>query len=142
QAAQGQENRMSKRVLILDDNADNRKLLVFALYGRPYEVCEAALGQEVLTMLDAQPEPFDLALLDVELPDVDGLQVAVHLRKHSPEVVLIMLSANDNTDLVHRARELGANAYIVKPFNLPKLLEFVNAFENQMVKADSALQRF
>src|SRR5690606_34835836 len=103
---------------------------------------EAALGQEVIARLEAESSPFDLALLDVELPDVDGLEVAVRMRKHSPEAVLIMLSANDNTDLVQRARELGANAYIVKPFNLPKLLEFVNAFENQTVKADSALQRF
>lgn len=133
---------MTKRVLILDDNADNRKLLVFALHARPYQICEAALGQEVITRLEAESSPFDLALLDVELPDVDGLEVAVRMRKHSPEAVLIMLSANDNTDLVQRARELGANAYIVKPFNLPKLLEFINKFENQAIKADSALQRF
>ena len=70
-------------------------------------------------MLDAQPEPFDLALLDVELPDVDGLQVAVHLRKHSPEVVLIMLSANDNTDLVHRARETARTPTVVSRSTCP-----------------------
>ncbi|NLE52957.1 MAG: response regulator [Chloroflexi bacterium] len=133
---------MAKRVLILDDNADNRKLLVFALHARPYEICEAALGEDVDALLKSQPPPFDLALLDVELPDGDGLELAARLREHSPEVVLIMLSANDNTDLVQQARALGANAYVVKPFNLPKLLEFVNAFENQIVKAESALQRF
>lgn len=132
---------MSKRVLILDDNADNRKLLVFALHAHPYELCEAALGEDVEKLLRSEP-PFDLALLDVELPDSDGLELAARLRKHSPSVVLIMLSANDNGDLVQRARELGANAYVVKPFNLPKLLEFISAFEDQTVKAESALRRF
>lgn len=133
---------MTKRVLILDDNADNRKLLVFALHAHPYKVCEAALGEDVVALLKSEPPPFDLALLDVELPDGDGLELATRLRQHSPGVVLIMLSANDNGDLVQKARDLGANAYVVKPFNLPKLLEFINAFENQTIKAESALQRF
>lgn len=133
---------MSKRVLILDDNADNRKLLVFALHAYPYEISEAALGEDIEKLLQSEPPPFDLALLDVELPDGDGLELAARLREHSPAVVLIMLSANDNGDLVQRARELGANAYVVKPFNLPKLLEFISAFENQTVKAECTLQRF
>jgi len=133
---------MTKRVLILDDNADNRKLLVFALHARPYEICEAASGEEVRAMLRAQPAAFDLALLDVELPDGDGLALAKKLREHSPGIVLIMLSANDSIDLVQQARALGANAYFVKPFNLAKLLEFVQQFEGQTIRADSVLQRF
>ncbi|HMM26706.1 MAG: response regulator [Chloroflexota bacterium] len=133
---------MTKRVLILDDNADNRRLLVFALHARPYEICEAALGQDVIAMLDARTAPFDLALLDVELPDGDGLALVSRLREHSPEIVLIMLSANDGVDLVQQACDLGANAYVVKPFNLPKLLEFIQAFEDETIRADTALQRF
>ncbi|MCZ2094930.1 MAG: response regulator [Anaerolineae bacterium] len=133
---------MTKRVLILDDNADNRRLLVFALHARPYEICEAALGQDVIAMLDARTAPFDLALLDVELPDGDGLALVSRLREHSPGIVLIMLSANDGVDLVQQACDLGANAYVVKPFNLPKLLEFIQAFEDETIRADTALQRF
>lgn len=133
---------MTKRVLILDDNADNRKLLVYALHGHNYEICEAALGQEVLAMLENGGGSFDLALLDVELPDGDGLTLATKLREHSPEIVLIMLSANDSVDLVQHARALGANAYVVKPFNLPKLLEFIRDFDRQTITADTAMQRF
>ncbi len=133
---------MTKRVLILDDNADNRKLLVYALHGHKYEICEAALGQEVLAMLQNGANSFDLALLDVELPDGDGLTLATKLREHSPEIVLIMLSANDSVDLVQHARTLGANAYVVKPFNLPKLLEFIRDFDQQTITASTAMQRF
>jgi len=56
--------------------------------------------------------------------------------------VLIMLSANDSVDLVQHARALGANAYVVKPFNLPELLEFIRDFDRQTITADTAMQRF
>jgi CheY-like chemotaxis protein len=122
---------MTKKVLIVDDNADNRELLVFALMTGDYEIHKAELGGDAVCLFETVH--FDLALLDVELPDVDGLDLAEIVRARYPDVGLIMLSANDNPDRLEKARKVGANAYIVKPFNLPEVLKFIREFEKQTV---------
>ena len=126
---------MTKHVLILDDNADNRKLLCYALMPQDYAIHEAELGRDVLRLLD-QKTDIDLALLDIELPDIDGLDVAEKLRQRFPGIVLIMLSANDNSDRLNRARQVGVQAYAVKPFNLKKILDFIRAFETDALQPD------
>jgi CheY-like chemotaxis protein len=118
---------MTKKVLILDDNADNRELLGFALMNGDYEIHKAELGKDAMQLVENTR--FDLALLDVELPDLDGLDVAEILRARCPEVGVIMLSANDNMDRLEKARRIGVNAYVIKPFNLPDLLKFLRKFE-------------
>ncbi|MBI5959699.1 MAG: response regulator [Chloroflexi bacterium] len=118
---------MTKKVLILDDNADNRELLGFALMTGDYEIHKAELGKDAMQMVESTQ--FDLALLDVELPDIDGLDLAETMRTRYPDVGLIMLSANDNMDRLEKARRVGANAYVIKPFNLPELLKFLKKFE-------------
>jgi DNA-binding response OmpR family regulator len=114
---------MTKRVLILDDNADNRKLLFYALMSGDYEIHQAELGSDVARLIE--DTQFDLALLDIELPDGDGLDLAAKMRDRCPNAVVIMLSANDNIDRLEQARKVGAHAFVVKPFNLPKVLEFI-----------------
>lgn len=114
---------MTKRVLILDDNADNRKLLFYALMSGDYEIHQAELGSDVARLIE--DTQFDLALLDIELPDGDGLELAEKMRDRCPDAVVIMLSANDNIDRLEQARKVGAHAFVVKPFNLPKVLEFI-----------------
>ncbi|NLF77133.1 MAG: response regulator [Chloroflexi bacterium] len=116
---------MTKRVLILDDNADNRKLLFYALMSGDYEIHQAELGSDVTRLIE--DTEFDLALLDIEIPDGDGLELAEQMRDRYPDAVVIMLSANDNTDRLEQARKVGAHAFVVKPFNLPKVLEFIQA---------------
>ncbi len=125
---------MTKQVLILDDNADNRQLLYFALMTGDYEIHQAEQGSEAVTLM--QQNVYDLALLDVELPDADGLELAETLRQKCPHVALIMLSANDNIERLQKARQIGANAYVVKPFNLPKVLKFIRDFESNQAEAD------
>lgn len=121
------ERLMTKRVLILDDNADNRKLLVYALMSGDYEIHQAELGSDVARLI--QDTQYDLALLDIELPDGDGLELAEQMRERSPNAVVIMLSANDNIDRLEQARKVGAHAYVVKPFNLPKVLKFIQEYD-------------
>jgi DNA-binding response OmpR family regulator len=128
---------MTKQVLILDDNADNRQLLYFALMSGDYKIFQAEQGSDVMRLM--QDTSFDMALLDVELPDADGLELAEKLRQRCPEVTLIMLSANDNTDRMEKARQVGAHAYVVKPFNLPKVLEFIREFEKEADKTGSRM---
>lgn len=129
---------MPKQVLILDDNADNRQLLYFALMSGDYEIHQAEQGSEAVTLM--QNTSFDMALLDVELPDIDGLELAEKLKSQHPGVALIMLSANDNTDRLEKARQIGANAYVVKPFNLPKVLKFIREFEQRTDQTSTTMQ--
>jgi DNA-binding response OmpR family regulator len=129
---------MTKRVLILDDNADNRKLLFYALRSGDYEIHQAELGNDVAALLEKTH--FDLALLDIELPDGDGLELAKQLRQKSPGVVLVMLSANDDADRLEQARKVGAQAFVVKPFNLPEVLKFIQGFDSETVRADMEMQ--
>ncbi|NLX08742.1 MAG: response regulator [Chloroflexi bacterium] len=129
---------MAKQVLIVDDNADNRALLYYALMTRSYDIHQAALGSEAQTLL--KNTRFDLALLDIELPDASGLELAAQLRELYPDVVLIVLSANDSISLMETARGLGVNAYAVKPFNLPEVLKFIQDFDSDLIKADSTMK--
>lgn len=129
---------MSKQVLILDDNADNRELLFFALMSRDYDIHQAALGRDAKKIIGQVS--VDLALLDVELPDGDGLELAEQIRRHNPEAVLVMLSANDSNELLQQARDLGVNAYVVKPFNLPRLLSFIRSVDEKGVTSGTKMQ--
>jgi CheY-like chemotaxis protein len=130
---------MARHVLILDDNNDNLDLLSFSLTSlQPgYEIHRAAAGSEVAALLEKTH--LDLALLDVELPDADGLTLAEQLRQHFPDIVLIMLSANDEMDKLERARQVGAHAYVVKPFNLSEIFKLIRETEIRAAGASSQM---
>jgi sigma-B regulation protein RsbU (phosphoserine phosphatase) len=110
------------RLLVVDDNEDNRYTLVQRLKRLGYaDVATAVEGRQALTLL--RERPFDLVLLDVMMPEMDGYKVLEHLRadprlRHVP---VIMISAVDQLESVVRCIELGAEDYLAKPFN-PTLL--------------------
>ena len=109
-------------LLIVDDNEDNRYTLTRRLRREGYEnLTTSADGQEALDLLRSRP--FDLVLLDVMMPGLNGYEVLERLRadlalRHVP---VIMISALDEIDSVIRCIELGAEDYLSKPFN-PTLL--------------------
>jgi CheY-like chemotaxis protein len=114
---------MPKQVLIVDDNPANRKLLYFALRRGDYEMHEAATAGELMTLTESISP--DLALLDIELPDEDGLSLAGKLRQKFPKAILVMLSVNDEPSIVDRAFYAGANAYVVKPYDLCQVVDLI-----------------
>ncbi|NOY82523.1 MAG: response regulator [Kiritimatiellaeota bacterium] len=108
-------------LLIVDDNETNRDLLARRLERCGHQVAAASNGRRALEMLREQP--FDLLLLDVMMPEMNGFEVLQHL-KHDPElrhIPVIMISALDEMDSVVRCIEAGAEDYLPKPFN-PVLL--------------------
>jgi len=131
---------MTKQVLILDDNNDNRSLLSYCFLAltQGYQIHQAAIGGEVPPLMEKTR--FDLAFLDIELPDADVLELAHQLRERFPDIVIVMLSANDEVDKLERARKIGANAYIVKPFNLPEILKFIREAEKPTQEAGKEMQ--
>jgi sigma-B regulation protein RsbU (phosphoserine phosphatase) len=109
-------------LLIVDDNEDNRYTLTRRLNREGYQnLTTANNGREALERLTAQP--FDLVLLDVMMPDMNGYEVLEHVKANASlrDIPIIMISALDETESVIRCIELGAEDYLNKPFN-PVLL--------------------
>lgn len=109
-------------LLVVDDNEDNRYTLTRRLNREGYQnLTTATNGREALERMAAQP--FDLVLLDVMMPDMNGYEVLEHVKASESlrDVPIIMISALDETDSVIRCIELGAEDYLNKPFN-PVLL--------------------
>ena len=109
-------------LLVVDDNEDNRYTLTRRLNREGYQnLTTAKNGRDALEQLNAQP--FDLVLLDVMMPDMNGYEVLEHVKANASlrDVPIIMISALDEIESVIRCIELGAEDYLNKPFN-PVLL--------------------
>ncbi len=112
------------RILLVDDEASIQKLLSYPLQKDGYEVVRAADGREALARFAEQA--FDLVILDVMLPHVDGLEVCKQLRARSA-VPIIMLSARSEEIDEVLGLELGADDYITKPFSMREFRSRVKA---------------
>lgn len=106
-------------VLVVDDDENNRDLLSRRLIRLGYESTSAKDGQQALTMIAGRP--FDVVLLDVMMPGLDGFQVlqAVRLGRAATDLPVIMATAKDATDDILLAFSLGANDYVTKPLDFP-----------------------
>lgn len=109
-------------LLLVDDNEMNRDMLSRRLRKRGYDVTAVSGGREALSLV--QREDFDLVLLDIMMPDIDGIEVLKTLRKqHSlVELPVIMVTAKNHNDDVVNALSLGANDYVQKPLQFEVLL--------------------
>ena len=120
------------KVLIIDDEPAIRRLIQVALARADYATVEAGTGNEALEML--RRERPDISLLDLGLPDRDGLEL-VPLIKRESDTTLIIVSARDATDEKVAALDLGADDYLTKPFDTDELLARVRvALRNRMTR--------
>lgn len=120
-------NPQASSVLIVDDNEDIRSLLASQIKRQGHMVTTAENGRQALELVRSQP--FDLLLLDIMMPELDGYGVLTQLKadpdlRHLPVVVI---SAVDDLDSVVRCIQLGADDYMFKPFNKILLKARVNA---------------
>ena len=109
-------------ILVVDDNPDNRDLLVRLIQRQQHSAVTAENGQEALELLNTQP--FDLVLLDIMMPGISGFEVLERI-KHNHQlqsVPVVVVSALNELDSVEKCIELGAEDYLVKPIN-SKLLK-------------------
>lgn len=115
------------RILIVDDIADNRMILNRRFSRRNYDVTEADGGQAALDLIAGQE--FDAVLLDVMMPDMDGLEVLRRIRqtKSSLELPVVMVTAKSQSEDVVEALEAKANDYVTKPVDFAIALARVNA---------------
>jgi DNA-binding response OmpR family regulator len=106
------------RILVVDDERLMRDLMAMSLRRLGYTVESASDGPNALTLLEN--EYFDLVMLDVVMPDMDGFSLLTELRSFS-DVPVIMLTAMNRQEDVVRGFELGADNYIAKPFNFKEV---------------------
>lgn len=112
------------RILIIDDETPIRRFLKVALTGHDYEVEEAATAQDGLnSIISFRP---DLVVLDLGLPDLDGLEVVRKIREWS-KVPIIILSVKEQEDTKIAALDAGANDYVTKPFGMGELFARIRA---------------
>ena len=111
------------RLLVADDNKVNRLLLTRNLELQGHSVASAENGRVALEML--RRERFDLLLLDMEMPEVDGFQVLEQMTADARlrDVPVIVTSALEGLDNVVRCIELGADDYLTKPIRVERLVE-------------------
>ena len=106
------------RILHVEDNADNRHLVRRVLESEGYEVIEASNGTQALEFLDAQE--IDLALMDINMPDIDGYTLATRIRSTPRFATLPILAMTANVMHGDRERSLaaGCDGYIQKPIDI------------------------
>lgn len=113
---------LKKRILVVDDEADLVEMVKMRLEAGGYEVITAYDGQESLDK--AKKEKPDLIILDLMLPKMDGYKVCGLLKADTryKKIPIIMFTARAQEDDVKLGKEVGADAYIIKPFEPPVLL--------------------
>ena len=111
------------RVLVVDDNRDLGKLTSEILKERGFRVNIAFDGVSALARI--KQEPYDLMILDYRLPGISGLTVLEKTQQIRPNLKTIMISAFGNESTMARAKELGAYAFLDKPFNIDGLVKVV-----------------
>jgi two-component system response regulator MtrA len=115
---------MDERILLVEDDPSIREVTAIGLEQAGFRVATCGDGREGL--LRARQDPFDLVVLDVMLPSLDGFDVCREIRKES-RVPVVMLTARSDTIDVVVGLESGADDYVTKPFELPELVARVRA---------------
>ncbi len=117
---------MARRILLVDDSRVNRLVADARLKEAGFEVTSVENGSRALELLEQTdpPPPFDAVLLDIMMPEIDGIEVLRRTRKlwSSIQLPILMATAKDRSEDVVEALRLGANDYVTKPLDVPVLL--------------------
>ncbi|MEP7288929.1 MAG: response regulator [Chloroflexota bacterium] len=122
-----------RRALILDDNEGNRSLLKIAVQMGKLDVVETSSGIEACNLW--QPFKFAFAFLDIELPDISGLEVARQIREADQGIAIVMCSANDDPETINSAVQVGCDLFLIKPFLLDTLTNLVKLMDRAALRA-------
>jgi len=106
---------MAARILVIDDSFMVRRQVTAALSTRGYLIAEAVDGVDALEKLTQFPE-IKLMICDVNMPRMNGIELLERLCAQRSTVPVVMLTTEGQPELIHRAKALGAKAWIIKPF--------------------------
>jgi len=112
------------KVMLVDDQTEVRAMLAEVLTHLGYQAVEASDSYEALKLLSIQRP--DIALIDVNLPGIDGLQLQECFKKEATPVPVILMSGSMDTEMMEKGMEAGALAFLTKPFDVFKLKELID----------------
>jgi len=132
----------NSHILIIDDIVDNIQVAMNVLKEEPYDFSFATQGSEALALIEQQSNSFDLILLDIMMPGLDGFEVCQRLKhnEQTKDIPIIFLTAKVDVDAISHGFSLGAVDYIVKPFHAEELLARVRTHV-QLYSAKKLLQQ-
>jgi DNA-binding NtrC family response regulator len=121
------------RLLLIDDEVGYVNVLSNRLSKRGFAVDKANSGSEALQRLRQQD--FDVAVLDLKMEDMDGIEVLKILKKMAPELIVIMLTGHGSAEAAHEGIKEGAYDYLTKPCELEDLIEKIREAYRQQEKS-------
>lgn len=121
-----------KRILVAEDERSIREFIVINLKRNGYDVLEADNGEKALALYDEYEGNIDIALLDIMMPFIDGLEVCKQLRKKSNTIGIIILTAKTQEMDKVTGLLVGADDYVTKPFSPSELMARVDAIHRRV----------
>jgi len=112
------------RLLLIDDEVGYVNVLANRLSKRTFQVGKANSGAEAVQLL--RQKDFDVAVLDLKMEDMDGIEILKILKKMAPELVVIMLTGHGSAEAAREGISQGAYDYLTKPCELTELIEKIN----------------
>ncbi len=124
------------RVMLVDDEKDFLETLCKRLTKRKLDVTSATGGREAITKIESMP--IDVVVLDVRMPDMDGIETLKRIKKIKPSVEVIMLTAHADLEVAMEGMELGAFDYLMKPIEIDELLyKLQDAYKKKWCREES-----
>ena len=130
---------MKEKILVLEDEIGIRSFVSINLKREGYEIIEAGSGQEAIEQLSNHPD-ISIALLDVMLPDMSGIEICKFIRQQFDQIGVIMLTAKGQEEDKLEGFISGADDYMVKPFSIKELLVRVAALLRRVKKEESSMK--
>lgn len=129
-----------KRILVVEDEVNIREFVVFNLRRAGYEVTEAGSGEKALELYNEHNGQFEIVLLDIMLPGMDGVSVCRRIRESNSNVGIIMLTAKSQELDKITALTTGADDYVTKPFSPSELVARIDALCRRVSSQNSVPQ--
>ena len=121
------------RVLLVDDEVEFLGTLIKRMKHREIDVDGVGSGEEALTSLEE--DPVDVVVLDVKMPDMDGIDVLREVKGRLPSIEVVMLTGYANIEVAVRGMELGAFDYLMKPIDIDELLHKIeDAYKARVIQ--------
>ncbi|MBS7645499.1 MAG: response regulator [Candidatus Bathyarchaeia archaeon] len=119
----GNEGKKQPRILLIDDDESICETLATVLEEHGYRVEHALTGKDALKK--ARNQYYNMALIDIRLPDMDGTELIERLEEHNPGIVKIMITGYPSLENAVESLNKGADGYVIKPFKMDELLKVV-----------------
>ncbi len=119
------------KILVVEDDPNLREAIVDSLMLKGHQVQDVCNGAEAVKVI-AQ-SPLDIVLSDINMPEMDGLELLAHVKKNQPWLPMILMTAYGDVGQAVKAMQLGANDYLMKPFEVQELLSLINKYQPTVV---------